>query len=120
MVLKEVHFPTMRILSSIRSWNIPEFEIMNQQYEVGDGISAANGSWTFGGNTTFFFDQHISKSVPFYRDGHNLVLQISDFFVKKNSICYELGVSTGSLSRQLAKRLMPFTKFNRILANLRI
>lgn len=79
--------------------------------KVGEEISAANASWTFGENTPKIFDEHISKSVPFYRDGHDLVLQISDFFVKKSSICYELGVSTGSLSRQLAKRHTPFTKW---------
>jgi tRNA (cmo5U34)-methyltransferase len=82
-----------------------------QASNVGEEISAANASWTFGNNTPKQFDQHISKSVPFYQEGHNLILQISEFFIKSNSICYELGVSTGSLSRQLAKKHKPSVKW---------
>ncbi|MBS0898117.1 methyltransferase domain-containing protein [Pantoea dispersa] len=71
---------------------------------VGDGIDSLNAAWSFGGNTPLNFDNHVSKSVPKYNDGHDLVLALSDFFINKNSVVYELGSSTGALTRKLAQR----------------
>ena len=50
------------------------------------------------------FDQHVTKSVPFYPEGHDLVCQLSDYFIKHDSICYELGCSTGTLIKKIAER----------------
>jgi len=72
--------------------------------EVGEGIAAGNASWTFGAETPKHFTEHVRRSVPFYDVGHELVAQLSDFFVKADSVCYELGVSTGALIRRLAAR----------------
>ena len=63
-----------------------------------------NASWTFGNDTPKKFSEHVRRSVPFYEEGHELVQQVSDFFVQPDSICYELGVSTGVLIRKLAAR----------------
>ncbi len=71
---------------------------------TGDSIQARNASWTFGGNVAEKFDEHVSKSVPLYNEGHDLVLKISDFFINDQSVCYELGCSTGPLTSALAKR----------------
>lgn len=71
---------------------------------VGDGIVSGNASWTFGGDTPKNFESHVSKSVPYYAEGHEIVLAMSDFFVKSDSRCYELGCSTGALTRKLAQR----------------
>jgi len=71
---------------------------------TGDSIIAKNASWTFGADVCERFDEHVSKSVPFYKVGHDLVLKISDFFINDESICYELGCSTGVLIHALAKR----------------
>ena len=70
--------------------------------KVGDSISASNASWSFGGSTVLNFEDHVSKSVPFYREGQDLICQISDFFLKNDSICYELGTSAGTLADKLA------------------
>lgn len=78
---------------------------------VGDGISSNNASWTFGGDTPRNFESHVSKSVPGYADGHDIVLSTSDYFVKANSVCYELGCSTGALTRKLAARHAASTKW---------
>lgn len=78
---------------------------------VGDGIRAKNARWSFGGNVPASFDDHVSKSVPRYADGHDLVVEVSDFFVKEDSICYELGCSTGALIRKLAARHRPSVKW---------
>lgn len=72
--------------------------------KVGDKIKAENGSWTFSGDVSQTFDEHVSKSVPFYKDGHDLVVKLSDFFLNDDSICYELGASTGQLTKSLAIR----------------
>ncbi len=70
--------------------------------KVGHGIEAENASWTFGDNVPETFVEHIRQSVPFYDEGHDLVCQLSDFFCGQESICYELGSSTGELLRKLA------------------
>jgi len=70
--------------------------------KVGQGIEAENAGWNFGGNVPDTFVKHIVHSVPLYAEGHDLICQISDFFCGKESVCYELGVSTGELIRKLA------------------
>lgn len=82
-----------------------------KKFDAGEGINVKNASWTFGENTPKNFSEHVKRSVPFYDEGHELVLQISDFFVKENSVCYELGVATGKLINKLAKRHKKGTKW---------
>ena len=72
--------------------------------DVGDSIKAENANWTFSGEVSKTFDQHVSKSVPFYHEGHNLIAKVSDFILQENSLCYDLGCSTGELTRILAAR----------------
>ena len=75
----------------------------NTENKVGENITAANAGWSFGGDVADTFDEHVSKSVPFYEIGHELVCRISDFFIKDDSICYELGCATGKLTKLLAR-----------------
>ena len=70
----------------------------------GEGITANNANWSFGGETAKDFSDHVSRSVPFYQEGHELVGAVSDFFVQSGSTCYELGTSTGKLLENLALR----------------
>ena len=71
---------------------------------AGENIIVRNSSWTFGGDVAKKFDSHIKKSIPFYKESHNLICRISDYFLKDNSVFYEIGVSTGELFRKVAKR----------------
>tara|TARA_B100001964_G_C14239440_1_gene604199 strand:- start:1949 stop:2671 length:723 start_codon:yes stop_codon:yes gene_type:complete len=71
---------------------------------VGDSIKAENANWSFGGNVSKIFDSHVSKSVPFYHEGHELIAKVSDFFLHNDSVCYDLGCSTGELAQILANR----------------
>ena len=71
---------------------------------VGDGIAAANAKWTFSKDVARTFSSHVSKSVPLYREGHDLICALSDFFVQDSSVCYELGSATGTLIGKLARR----------------
>ena len=68
----------------------------------GDGIKADNANWKFNGDMVENFETHVARSVPFYTEGHGLVVKLSDYFVKEDSVCYELGSSTGKLSHHLA------------------
>lgn len=71
---------------------------------VGDSIASTNAGWSFGGKTSVNFEQHVRRSVPLYEVGHQLILQISDFFLADGSVCYDLGCGTGELAELLAQR----------------
>jgi tRNA (cmo5U34)-methyltransferase len=71
---------------------------------VGDNITTRNAGWKFSGEMVKDFEEHVEKSVPLYEEGHDIILKISDYFVKDDSICYEIGTSTGILSYKLASR----------------
>jgi tRNA (cmo5U34)-methyltransferase len=72
--------------------------------DVGNGLTASDGRWSFGGETSRSFDRHVARSVPLYRRGHALILQLSDFFLMDGATCYDLGCSTGVLARKPARR----------------
>ena len=69
---------------------------------VGDGLKADNANWSFSSEVAENFDSHASRSIPLYSEGHELVSNLSDFFISEDSVCYEIGCSTGSLSNMLA------------------
>lgn len=71
---------------------------------VGENIIAKNSSWSFGGNVSDTFEKHVAKSVPLYNEGHELVMGLSDFFLHPDSKAYEIGCSTGILTKSIAER----------------
>ena len=70
--------------------------------KVGQGIETDRGLWTFGGGVPDTFAEHVLKSVPFYGEGHELICQLSDFFLSTGSVVYDVGCSTGTLLGSLA------------------
>ncbi|CAA6805212.1 MAG: tRNA (Uridine-5-oxyacetic acid methyl ester) 34 synthase [uncultured Sulfurovum sp.] len=70
--------------------------------DSGDRIEAMNANWKFSGEMVENFEAHVSKSVPLYKEGHALIKKLSDYFIKDDSLCYELGSSTGTLVQELA------------------
>ena len=68
---------------------------------IGDNLKAEISNFSFGGNTHKYFDKHIIKSVPNYLEGHEIICQLSSFFVSNNSVIYDLGCSTGSLIKKI-------------------
>lgn len=73
--------------------------------DVGNKIKVDDGcSFTFSKGTASVFDSHVQNSVPLYCEGHQYIAYLSDYFVKPNSICYDLGCSTGTLLEILAER----------------
>ena len=72
--------------------------------QSGDSIEAKNANWKFSGEMVDHFESHVEKSVPLYKEGHALIVNLSDYFVKNDSLCYEIGSSTGALTYRLAQR----------------
>ena len=70
---------------------------------VGDNVVAENASWSFSDGVVEKFGEHVSKSVPFYNEGHQLICNMSDFFIKHDSVCYDLGTSTGEIPIKLSE-----------------
>jgi tRNA (cmo5U34)-methyltransferase len=71
--------------------------------KTGDNISSENADWKFSGKMVNDFESHVSKSVPIYKRGHELILKLSDYFIKEDSTVYDLGCSTGKLLINLSK-----------------
>ena len=71
--------------------------------KTGDNIYSENANWKFSGKMVNDFESHVSKSVPIYNRGHELILKLSDFFIKDDSLIYDLGCSTGKLLIALVK-----------------
>lgn len=67
-------------------------------------IFAKNSSWTFDKNVASNFDFHIEKSVPLYNEFKWLGEKLSDYYLKEDSIVYDIGCSTGSFLKRLAIR----------------
>ena len=63
----------------------------------------ANTAWSFAGTTAEHFREHARRSIPFYDVGHDIVCKLSDFFVRADSIVYEIGVSVGDLLIKLVR-----------------
>ena len=72
--------------------------------KVDKNIELKNKSWTFSGKVAKVFDKHVCKSVPYYLEGHDLILAYSDYFCRSNSIILDIGCSTGELLKKLYNR----------------
>ena len=81
-----------------------KWRVVIRMYTVGDGLKADNANWNFGSEVVENFDSHASRSIPLYCEGHELISNLSDFFVSSNSVCYEIGCSTGTLTYKLASQ----------------
>ena len=66
-------------------------------------ISKKRGAWNFGNNVPKNFENHINNSIPQYLEGHQMIIALSDYFLKDDSYCYDIGCSTGNLLEKLSK-----------------
>lgn len=60
--------------------------------------------WTFSEEVASSFEEHVRKSVPFYNRMQDLAVSLSDYFIRKDGVIYDLGSSTGSTLSAIAKR----------------
>ena len=74
-----------------------------KKMNVGSKIkSLGYGGFSFKGKTSKYFEEHITKSIPFFLESHKLISKLSTFFVSDKSLIYDLGCSTGLSSRAIA------------------
>jgi len=71
----------------------------------GDFIKNDLSSWSFEDNVPDNFDKHVSRSVPGYKEGHELISLYSDFFINLPSKrVYDIGSSTAALIKKIQSR----------------
>lgn len=67
-------------------------------------IKTSRSNWKFDKSVALNFDNHVKKSVPYYGHAHEIILGLSDFFLKSDSNCNDLGCSNGSLLKKISVR----------------
>ncbi len=72
--------------------------------KTGDKIISKNANWSFSGKVFKNFDTHINKSIPLYKETQKIYLNLTDFFLQKNSKIIDLGCSTGSFLNLVYER----------------
>ena len=91
------------VTQKIGSFPIKEGVYMKKsKISVGDNIEAKRGTWDFGFIEHNNFEQHVSKSVPGYKTGHEYITFLSDYFISSGSNVYDIGCSTGNLITMLS------------------
>ncbi len=60
-------------------------------------------SWNFNFLNAYSFEKHIERSVPDYLFTHNLIIQLSQFFLFEKSTCIDIGSTTGNLICKIVK-----------------
>ena len=76
----------------------------NKKFSAGQNIKVKDGDWSFS-KIEKKFDVHINTSVPFYEEGHEIISNISTFFLMDNSNCLDIGCSTGTLLNKISNKL---------------
>ena len=67
--------------------------------------STAPGKFEFNEPVARVFDDMLERSVPFYKECQQMVIDLSLHFAQKGSGVYDLGCSTGTLLRHLVKAI---------------
>ena len=60
-------------------------------------------SWKFNKSTAINFDEHVKNSVPGYENFQKNIAKISRHFIRKKSVIYDIGCSTGNTILELIK-----------------
>ncbi len=67
--------------------------------------STAPGKFEFNEPVARVFDDMLERSVPFYKECQQMVIDLALHFAQKKSTVYDLGCSTGTLLRHLVKAI---------------
>jgi tRNA (cmo5U34)-methyltransferase len=67
--------------------------------------STAPGKFEFNEPVARVFDDMLERSVPFYKECQQMVIDLALHFAQKNSTVYDLGCSTGTLLRSLTRAI---------------
>ena len=69
--------------------------------KVDKNITSSKSNWEFNKGVVKSFDTHVVNSVPFYDISHDMVVRLSEFFLKNQITPLDLGSSTGSLLKSI-------------------
>lgn len=72
--------------------------------DIGNGINSGVGAFSFNKDVATVFGSHVEKSVPFYKVMHQMVCDLSDWFLIDGNVAYDIGASTGELVEALSIR----------------
>lgn len=76
---------------------------------VGDNIQSTVAAWSFDSkDVTDRFDDHVSKSVPLYKEGHDLILRMLPHFFSRTTRIVDVGCSTGKLLERIEQQFEGF------------
>ena len=64
----------------------------NKEGLVDDLITSIPGEWKFDEQVSQHFDTHVRKSVPLYEEVQKAVIEISEWFIRDNSVVYDLSL----------------------------
>ena len=65
--------------------------------------SIVEGTWKFDNEVAKIFDKHVNQSVPHYNDIQNYVVKLSEWFLKDETIIYDLACSTGETIKKITE-----------------
>lgn len=72
--------------------------------KIDSNITSEEANWKFDDNIVPIFDEHVRKSVPMYDNFHNVIADLSDWFVEENTNIYDIGTSTGECIHNLINK----------------
>lgn len=64
-------------------------------------LSLIGKTWRFDNNVANNFDTHVEQSIPHYIDLQNYLVQLSEWYLKDQSLVYDLGCSTGETIKKI-------------------
>jgi len=79
---------------------------------MNEGDNDMTRKWSFD-NMPEDYDQHLSRSIPLYRESHFFIERLASYYIKDKDINYEIGCANGTIIGNLAKQYLDFssTKF---------
>lgn len=63
--------------------------------KIDNNVKSEKANWKFDKEVTEIFDSHVRKSVPLYDNFHNIIGDLSEWFIEENTNVYDIGTSTG-------------------------
>tara|TARA_Y100000590_G_scaffold243656_1_gene273914 strand:- start:15 stop:752 length:738 start_codon:yes stop_codon:yes gene_type:complete len=75
-----------------------------KKISFGRGLTSVEGSsWKFDSNVAQSFDKHVRQSIPHYDSIQKYICSMSEWFIKKGSLVYDLGCSTGETAKNICE-----------------
>ena len=66
-----------------------------------DTLSLVEKTWRFDNKVALKFDTHVNQSIPHYLDLQSYTVKLSEWFLKDNTLVYDLGCSTGETIKEI-------------------